>query len=70
MQLCVTDKKNDTSNSYMVDVGTATEQFCYCFKVENLKLLMGSYNVSLSKKNVALFQGEGIKYYIALEPNT
>ena len=30
----------------------------------------GSYNVSLSKKNVALFQGEGIKYYIALEPNT
>ena len=69
MQLCVTDKKNDTSNSYMVDVGFSEEQFCYCFKVENLKLLMGSYNVSLSKKNVALFQGEGIKYYIALEPN-
>ena len=69
MSLCVTDKKNDTSNSYMVDVGFSEEQFCYCFKVENLKLLMGSYNVSLSKKNVALFQGEGIKYYIALEPN-
>ena len=69
MSLCVTDKKNDTSNSYAVDVGKSTEQFCYCFKVENLKLLMGSYNVSLSKKNVALFQGDGIKYYIALEPN-
>ena len=52
----------------MVDVGFSEEQFCYCFKVENLKLLMGSYHVSLSKKNVALFQGEGIKYYIALEP--
>jgi hypothetical protein len=70
MQLCVTDKKNDTSNSYMVEVGESEEQFCYCFKVENLKLLAGGYNVSLSKKNVALFQGNGIKYYIALEPNS
>ena len=40
LQLCVTDKKNDTSNSYSVEVGeTDDNQFCYCFKVENLKLL-------------------------------
>ena len=69
MQLCVTDKKNDTSNSYMVEVGESEDTFCYCFKVENLKLLGGDYNVALSRKNVALFQGDGIKYYIALEPN-
>ena len=70
MQLCVTDKKNDTSNNYSVDVGTTTEEFCFCFKVENLKLLSGNYDVVLSKTNVALFKGDGIKYYIALEPNT
>ena len=70
MQLCVTDKKNDTSNNYSVEVGTTTEEFCFCFKVENLKLLTGNYDVVLSKTNVALFKGEGIKYYIALEPNT
>jgi hypothetical protein len=69
MNLCVTDKKNDTSNSYSVEVGTSDEQFCYCFKVENLKLLAGDYNVTISKQNVALFQGNGIKYFIALEPN-
>jgi len=69
MELCVTDKKNDTSNSYSVEVGTSNEEFCYCFKVENLKLLAGDYNVTISKQNVALFQGEGIKYFIALEPN-
>ena len=69
MNLCVTDKKNDTSNSYSVEVGTSNEEFCYCFKVENLKLLAGDYNVTISKQNVALFQGEGIKYFIALEPN-
>ena len=69
MSLRVTDKKNDTSNSYSVKVGLSDSEFCYCFKVENLKLLLGDYNVTLSKSNVALFQGENIKYFIALEPN-
>ena len=69
MSLRVTDKKNETSNSYSVQVGTTDDDFCYCFKVENLKLLLGDYNVTLSKSNVALFQGDGIKYFIALEPN-
>ena len=69
MSLCLTDKKNDTSNTYSIEVGTSEDEFCYCFKVENLKLLLGDYNVTLSKSNVALFQGEGIKYFIALEPN-
>ena len=59
LQLCVTDKKNDTSNSYSVEVGeTDDNQFCYCFKVENLKLLPGDYKVSISKQNVALFEGK------------
>ena len=70
MNLCLTDKKNDTSNTYSIEVGTSEDEFCYCFKVENLKLLIGDYNVTLSKSNVALFQGDGIKYFIALEPNT
>lgn len=68
MHLTVTDKKNETSNSYSVEVGHSEEPFCYCFKVENLKLLAGDYRVSISKHNVALFEGEGIKYFIALEP--
>ena len=70
MNLTVTDKKNDTSNSYSVEVGHSDAEFCYCFRVENLKLLPGAYDVSISKTNVALFQGNGIKYFIALEPNT
>ena len=69
MNLCVTDKKNETSNNFSVKVGDTDQNFCYCFRVENLKLLAGAYDVSVSSKNVALFQGKGIKYYIALEPN-
>ena len=36
---------------------------------ENLKLIKGDYNVTVSKQNVALFEGDMIKYFIALEPN-
>ncbi len=51
-------------------IGEKENEFCFCFKVENLKLLLADYNVTISKSNVALFQGDGIKYFIALEPNT
>lgn len=70
MHLTVTDKKNETSNSYSVEVGESEDQFCYCFKVENLRLLPGDYDVTMSKHNVSLFQGSDIKYFIALEPGT
>ena len=46
IRLQVCDKKNETSNTYSVPVGTVkegTDDFCYCFKVENLKLLPVSY---------------------------
>ena len=69
MNLTVTDKKNETSNNFSVKVGNTDQNFCHCFRVENLKLLAGAYDVSISSKNVAKFQGNGIKYYIALEPN-
>ena len=67
MVLSVTDR-NETSNVYSVEVGESEDEFCYCFKVENLKLLTNDYNVSISNQNVALFKGDGIKYFIALEP--
>ena len=68
------DKKNETSNTYSVPVGSnenLTEDFCYCFKVENLKLLPGDYTVSVAKNKVSHFVSEAnnIEYYIALEPD-
>ena len=37
IKLVVRDKKNDTSNSYAVDVGNTDKSFSFNFKVENLK---------------------------------
>ena len=70
LKLCVTDKKNDTSNTFSMEVGETSDEFCYCFKIENLKLLVDDYNVTVSRHNVAFFEGNNVKYWIALEPNT
>jgi hypothetical protein len=70
LKLCVTDKKNETSNTFSMEVGETDQEFCYCFKIENLKLLADDYNVTVSRHNVAFFEGKNVKYWIALEPNT
>lgn len=69
MNLCLTDKKNETSNSYSIEVGETNSEFCYCFKMENLKLYPQGYDVTISKHNVARFEADNVKYLIALEPN-
>lgn len=70
IQVSVRDKKNDTSNSFSVIVGETWEEFCYCFKVENLRMIPGNYHVQISKANIALFTNRDydVKYWIALEP--
>lgn len=69
--LTVCDKKNETSNSYEVPVGTTDEEdLCYCFKVENLRLQPEEYNVTIYDNRCALFDAvnRDLQYFIALEP--
>jgi hypothetical protein len=72
IRMVVKDKKNDTSNNFSMVVGETQENFCFYFKVENLKLLPGNYNVKVSKTNVSLFTSTNgdLEYYIALEPDS
>ena len=72
IKLVVRDKKNDTSNSYAVDVGNTDKSFSFNFKVENLKLLPGDYQVVISKQNASLFRdaNRDLEYLIALEPDS
>ena len=70
--IMVCDKKNDTSNTYTVPVGTteSNDEYCYCFRVENIKILPGDYTVSIASQKIANFVSEGnqVEYFIALEP--
>ena len=71
--LAVTNKKNDTSNDYSVQVGEGvSEPFKMYFKTENLKMVVGDYNVHISSKGISHFENMNIKldYWIALEPDS
>lgn len=69
IEICVTNKKNETSNNFSITLGETDKTFCYCFKVENLKMIPNTYDVTISNHNVALFESKTMKYWIALEPN-
>ena len=75
--LKVTDKKNTTANDYAVGVDVTNEDgkdlpYKFWFKVENLKLLSGSYNVAVSSRNISHFVNSNVNiyYWIALEPES
>jgi len=71
--LAVTNKKNDTSNDYSVQVGEGvSDPFKMYFKTENLKMVVGDYNVHISNKGISHFENMATKldYWIALEPDS
>jgi len=72
VKLVVHDKKNDTSNDFQVIVGETESEFCFNFKVENIKILPGSYKVAISSKLLSRFTNSDydLTYYIALEPDS
>ena len=72
VKLVVRDKKNDTSNEFAVVVGETDKEFSFNFKVENIKIIPGAYNVVVSQKLLSKFTNTNcnLKYYIALEPDS
>ena len=72
VKVVVRDKKNDTSNDFSIVVGETESEFSFNFKVENIKILPGTYDVVVSKKLLSRFtcQNYNLKYYIALEPDS
>jgi hypothetical protein len=72
IKLVVRDKKNDTSNEYAIVVGDTDGEFSFNFKVENIKIIPGAYNVIVSSKLLSQFTNtqHNLKYYIALEPDS
>ena len=73
-KLMVTDKKNSTANAYetSLDVGDVSADYKFWFKVENLKLIPGAYDVEVSSKKISHFTHTklGVQYWIALEPES
>lgn len=72
VKLVVRDKKNETSNDFSIVVGETNSEFVFNFKVENIKILPGTYEVVVSQKLLSRFTSKNhdLTYYIALEPDS
>ena len=65
-----TDVKDDAADQSTIDIGSGNgTKFKVVMKVENFKLIDGSYDVSVAKKGLAQFKNKkiAITYFIAIE---
>jgi len=71
IQFIATDVKDDSADQSKIEIGSVTDgkTFKVVMKVENFKLLDGSYDVAIAKKGMAQFKHKtvAITYYIAIE---
>ena len=72
VKVLVRGKKNDASNDFAITVGETDATFSFNFKVENIKILPGTYNVVVSQKLLSRFtnKNQDLVYFIALEPDS
>lgn len=63
-----TDMKDDSSDLSSTEIGTTKDKFTYVIKLENWKMLDGSYAVSLAK-GLSKFvnKDKSVEYYVAVE---
>ena len=72
IKMVATDKKNNSSNEYDIDVGETDKKFSAYFKTENFKMIGDDYDVAISKQKISHFvnRNKAIQYWIALEPDS
>ena len=70
--LGATDVNNSSSDDFVTEVGTTDKNFCMVFKIENLKLFAGDYDVQITSKGISKFSHTSInlQYFIATESDS
>lgn len=65
------NSKDPTSDVFKItNLGATENTFKAIFKIENMKIIPGEYEVSIAKKGISYFKGADIEYYIAIEINS
>ena len=69
IKVIANNTKNTTAHQFLYEVGKTSEQFKAVFKVENLKLIAGAYDVTISTQRLAQFTltDGSLTYWIAME---
>jgi len=66
--LVATDTKNPTSNEFEHDLNaSASADFQFVFKVENIKFMQDDYDVTISQRGISHFKGTDVEYWVATE---
>ena len=68
--LRTTDTKNPSADKYDIEVGVCDKDFMAVFKSENLKILPGEYDVSITSKGISHFKGKDVEYWVSIESNS
>jgi hypothetical protein len=72
IKVLATNTKNTTSHAFSYDVGSTSDTFKMVFKVENLKLISGTYDVIISSSRLAQFTliDGTLTYWVATEASS
>ena len=70
--IVATDINNSSSDEFTTELGETSLTFNMVFKIENLKLFNGDYNVEITSKGISKFTHTSTKlhYYIATESDS
>jgi len=61
------DSKNISGHVFYINIGTTDKVFKAIFKSENIKVIPGDYEVSISSRGISHFKGSEAEYWIAVE---
>ena len=63
---------NDSCDEYDVVVGETDKTFKMVFKIENMKMMSGDYDVTVSSKGISHFKNanSNLEYWIATEASS
>lgn len=64
------DTRGTTNDSFSVAVGETDARFRMVFRSDCIKLIPGSYDVSISSKGLSHWKGASVEYWIAVESNS
>ena len=72
INLVATDVHNSSSDEYRSELGETGMDFNMVFKIENLKLYAGDYDVELTSKGISKFShtSSNLQYFIATESDS
>lgn len=72
LNLVVRDKKNPTGNTFEQAIGETSGRFQFNMRIENFKMLPGTYDVAISARNISKFTSTSsdLTYYVAVESDS